>query len=287
LVASAACWGVGTVVSKRAVDEIPPLALLPIQLVISVAALVVVTAVQRTHLGWSPGLRRLGVVGILNPGIAYVLSLMGLAHITASMSVLLWSVEPLLILGLAIGLLDERLTGRHALAMVLAVVGVVVLVFERGGGRPLGVALTLAGVSACAVYTVISRRLIGADPALVVVLVQQSYALAFALGMLGVAGVAGWWPSLATVSTAAWTSATLSGLIYYAVAFWCYLNGLRGLPASAAAVYINLVPVFGIAAAYVVLGERLSGRQWIGAATVIVAVTTAALLHLTRSEPAT
>ena len=78
LVASAACWGVGTVVSKHAVEEIPPLALLAMQLAVSVVALAVVTSVQHIPVRWSPGLRRLGAVGILNPGIAYVLSLMAL-----------------------------------------------------------------------------------------------------------------------------------------------------------------------------------------------------------------
>jgi probable blue pigment (indigoidine) exporter len=279
LVASAACWGVGTVVSKRAVEEIAPLALLPMQLAVSVAALAVVTSVQQVPVRWSRSLRRLAAVGILNPGIAYVLSLMGLAHITASLSVLLWSIEPLLILVLAVAVLDERVTGRQATVMAVAVVGVVLLVFERGSGGPLGVALTLAGVTACAVYTVVSRRLMGADPALVVVLVQQSCALLLALGMVGVAGAAGWLPSLTTVSTTAWISAAVSGLIYYAAAFWCYLTALRGLPASAAGVFINLVPVFGLAAGYLMLGERLSGRQWLGAATVVAAVTVAALFQ--------
>jgi probable blue pigment (indigoidine) exporter len=268
------------------VDEIPPLALLPMQLVVSVVALAVVMFLQQIHVRWSPQLHHLGVVGILNPGIAYVLSLMGLAHITASLSVLLWSVEPLLILALAVGMLDERITGRQALVMALAVAGVVVLVFERGSGGALGVALTLAGVSACAVYTAVSRRLIGGDPALVVVLAQQSYALVFALGTLGVAAMAGWLPPFTPVSATAWISAAVSGLIYYAAAFWCYLNGLRDLPASAAAVFINLVPVFGVAAGYVVLSERLSGQQWLGAAAVVAAVTTAALLQRTPAEPA-
>jgi drug/metabolite transporter (DMT)-like permease len=286
LVASTVCWGVGTVVSKRAVEEIPPLPLLVMQLAVSVVALAVVTFVQHIPVRWSPGLRRLGAVGILNPGIAYVLSLMGLAHITASLSVLLWSVEPLLILVLAMGVLHERVTRRQAVAMVLAVVGVVLLMFERGTGGSVGVALTLAGVTACAVYTVVSRRLMGSDPALTVVLVQQSCALVFALGMLGVAGVDGWLSSLTTVSATAWISGALSGLIYYAVAFWCYLTGLRGLSASAAAVFINLVPVFGIAAGYLVLGERLSGRQWLGAATVVVAVTASALLQMEPARPA-
>jgi len=39
LTLAAACWGVGTVVSKRAIEEIPPLTLLPIQLGASLAAL--------------------------------------------------------------------------------------------------------------------------------------------------------------------------------------------------------------------------------------------------------
>jgi drug/metabolite transporter (DMT)-like permease len=267
-------------VSKRAVGEIPPLALLPTQLTVSVAALAIVTFLRGGGVAWSPDLHRMGLVGILNPGIAYVLSLMGLALITASMSVLLWAVEPLLISMLAVAVLRERVTVRHALATILAVAGVAALVFDGGSGAALGVALTLAGVCACAVYTVISRRLLGTEPALSVVLVQQLYALVFAVGMVGVAAVVGLLPAVRSVSATAWISAAISGLIYYAVAFWCYLNGLRGLPASAAAVFLNLVPVFGVAAGYVLLAERLSGRQWIGAAAVVVVVTTAALLRI-------
>ena len=43
LVLAAASWGAGTVISKRAVAEIPPLVLLVVQLATSVAALWVVT----------------------------------------------------------------------------------------------------------------------------------------------------------------------------------------------------------------------------------------------------
>ena len=284
LVAAAACWGIGTVVSKRAVNEIAPLALLPIQLTVSVAALAVFTSVQQRRVNWSPDLRRLGALGILNPGVSYLLSLLGLAQITASLSVLLWSAEPLLIAALAWWMLNEPVTGRQTTVMVFAFLGVVLVVFESGNsGGAVGVGLTLAGVSACAVYTVVSRKLMGGDPALPIVLVQQSCALVFAVGMLAVAAVAGSLPSITAVSGTAWVSATISGLLYYAVAFWFYLSGLRGLPASIAGVFINLVPVFGIGAGFLLLAERLSGRQWLGAAVVMAAVTTAALL---RMEPA-
>ena len=39
LVVAAACWGGATVISKRAVEEIEPLTLLPLELTVSVAVL--------------------------------------------------------------------------------------------------------------------------------------------------------------------------------------------------------------------------------------------------------
>ena len=53
------------------------------------------------------------------------------------------------------------------------------------------------------------------------------------------------------------------------------------MTASAAGVFINLVPVFGITASFIVLGERLSPRQWLGAIVVIAAVAVSAL-HVGR-----
>jgi drug/metabolite transporter (DMT)-like permease len=37
--------------------------------------------------------------------------------------------------------------------------------------------------------------------------------------------------------------------------------------------FINLTPVFGVATAYVFLGERLTGMQWLGAVIILVSVT--------------
>ena len=54
--------------------------------------------------------------------------------------------------------------------------------------------------------------------------------------------------------------AALSGIVQYALAFWLYLFALQHLRASVAAFYLALIPVFGIAAASVFLGESLSPR---------------------------
>jgi drug/metabolite transporter (DMT)-like permease len=65
---------------------------------------------------------------------------------------------------------------------------------------------------------------------------------------------------------------TVSGLMYYAAAFWFYLTGLRSVPATVAGGFLNLIPVFGITTAYVFLGERLSLTQWAGATTILLSV---------------
>ncbi len=59
-----------------------------------------------------------------------------------------------------------------------------VIVSRSGiGGAFGGVSLTLAGVGACAMYTVTCRKLLADDAALTVVVVQQACALVFAIAL--------------------------------------------------------------------------------------------------------
>ena len=270
LTAAAAAWGVATVIAKRALVEIPPLTLLPIQLAVSVALLTAVLLIQRQSLTWPPELRRLGLLGILNPGISYALGLVGLTYIAASLSVLLWATEPIMILLLAWWILGDRMTRPVGIAALVAFAGVLLIIFEPSNGdHPLGVALTLLGVAACAVYTVITRKWMVTESTLQVVTLQQASALLFAVLLLGIAGLIRGHNPFPAVSAGAWISAVTSGALYYAAGFWLYLTGLRRIPAGTAGLFINLIPVFGIAASYALLGERLSARQWLGAVLIV------------------
>jgi drug/metabolite transporter (DMT)-like permease len=47
---------------------------------------------------WSVPTLQLSLLGLLNPGVAYALGLLGLLSITASLSVLLWATDPVLIM---------------------------------------------------------------------------------------------------------------------------------------------------------------------------------------------
>ena len=294
LVAATACWGVGTVVTKQVLDDVAPLTLLPIQLAASCLLLTGVAALTRTRrsrserFGWQPHTRGLAALGVLNPGLAYALGLIGLTSISASMSVLLWAAEPVLILLLAAALLREHIPAALAAALGTAVVGVLLVVYQPGtAGDATGVALTVSAVGACALYTVLTRRLLLDEASLPVVLVQQVAALLFALILATAVQLAtgnGW--SIGKLQGATWVAAAASGILYYGLAFWFFLAGLRRVPASVAGAFFPLIPLFGVAAGYLV-GERLAGRQWTGAAIVVVATVAIAVQQARAAETVT
>ena len=127
-------------------------------------------------------------------------------------------------------------------------------------------------MACCAVYTVVTRRFIpDASETSQVVLTQQAYGLGAALVGLVFVILAGADPLPSTLSPIGLASAA-SGALYFAGAYWLYLGALRRVTASAAAASFYLIPIVGVAAAALLLGERLAPIQWLGAAVVLLSV---------------
>jgi len=272
LTAAAACWGLGAVASKRAVAEMAPTALLVIQL----ASSVVVLTLVRSRRGQPPGSRpalRLRALGMLNPGAAYLLSLAGLSTITVGLSVLLWALEPVLIVGLAWLAFDHRLTVRASSLMALAVAGAAVAgAAGVASADVVGVSLTVAAVACCAVYTVAASAWFRSESDLDIVVSQQRWALAFAVVAWTVLTGPSDGGGVAAAGGVAWLSALVSGIVYYGLAFWAFLAGLRRTIPATAAVYLNLIPLFGIGGGWILLGERFTPVQLLASLVVLSAV---------------
>lgn len=269
LILAAAAWGAGAVVSKHAVASIPPVPLLVIQLS---ASLLLMAVLARFRLPTrSDG--RIVLLGLLNPGFAYLLNLAGLATITAGLSVMLWALEPVLIVMVAWLVLGHRLSPASSVIALVAVAGGVVAGSPSLSGGVLGgVILTVAAVGCCAVYTVAAGEWHSSTPTLTIVAAQQAVALGLAaliaLGSL----VSGADLVHDSIPASAWVSAVVSGVLYYGLAFWAFLTGLRHTRAAVAGQFINLVPVFGVTFAWLLLDERLRPIQLAGGAVVVVAV---------------
>ena len=275
---SAACWGSATVMSKGVLDHMPPMTLLAIQLTASISVLWLTVLGLRFRVLLDRPARRASLSGVLEPGLAYTLGITGLALTTASNAALIGAAEPLFILVLAWLVLKEQPGPPIVLLAAAATLGLVLVVVPdttgpAGQSALVGDALLLAGTLFAAFYVIATRRLVSTIDPLPLSALQQSVGLVWTLGVLVIALLAGLatlgldglpWPVL--------LMAAASGVIQYALAFWLYLFALQSLPANIAGFYLTLIPVFGIAAAFVFLGEALSGSQWIGAILIISSV---------------
>jgi drug/metabolite transporter (DMT)-like permease len=192
------------------------------------------------------------------------------------MSTLIWDFQPIVILVLAFLILRERITRRLGTFSLLATLGVVLVagvgLNTQGHNILLGNLLTLLGVFICSTYFVLTSRIASTMDALPLVALQQTVSWVFVLAI---------WPTelmqspaqnLLAINPTVWFWAIMSGVVYYALAFWLYIRGLRKVPASLAGFFINLLPVFGVSAAYIFLGERLTPIQWVGAILILFAV---------------
>jgi probable blue pigment (indigoidine) exporter len=201
------------------------------------------------------------------------------------MSVLLWALEPVVILLLAALVLCERIPLGLAVAVGVAICGALLVVYQPGAtGDAVGITLTLVSVGFCALYTVLTRRLMLDDSSLKVVFAQQAAALLFAIVLASVvelAGGPGW--GLAGLGSGAWLGAGISGILYYGLGFTFYVAGLRHLPASYAGAFLPLIPVFGVAAGHLV-GDRLEPRQWLGAVVIVAATAALAVRHRAEGD---
>ena len=118
------------------------------------------------------------------------------------------------------------------------------------------------------------------------VALQQTAALAWALLIWPIELGRGSLPALADVGPEVWGWAAASGVVYYGLAFWFYLSGLKQAPASLAGLFLNLIPIFGVGGAYLFLGERLAAAQWAGAALILGSVVSLLRLHHPQAAPA-
>jgi drug/metabolite transporter (DMT)-like permease len=266
------CWGAGMTLTKLALGHFEPSQLLVVQLLASIAFLVLVLLATGTlTTSWSQ-LRRNSWLGFLEPGLAYYLGLEGLNRITAAEAVVLSSTESIMVVLLAWIFAIERPRG---VVLILAVVGAAGAVMVAGshlrhadGALSLwGDMLLLGGVLSAAVYVVWSSRLASVTEPVPALIGQQLVAVLFAASIHVVFGDGGF--SVASVSNYGWLLAFTSGIVQYACAFWLYLWALKGLRTDEAGMYLSLIPVFGLMIALPVLGERLTALQWMGTIVII------------------
>ena len=233
--------------------------------------------------------RRVLVLGLLEPGLAYLLFSFGLDLTTASNAALMTGLECGFVVVLAALFLHERAGRSVIFAGLVAVVGLVIL--EGGvaalGAPGVGDLLMAAGTLAAAAYTVVARGLAPEEDPLSVTAHQFAVATVVLLPLAGSRWSTGAEALPAGVPVQFWLVVAAVGVLGFAAAFLLYNAAITEIEAGPAAVIINLSPAFGLASAVLWLGEPLTPQRILGACLITVSVVLFVLLERTgRSAPA-
>ncbi len=282
-VAAAALWGSGTVATHKVLDlGVPAGPFTAVELVSSVAFLLVVCAASGTVIPNPIRWWRAGAIGLLEPGAVYLIMNIGLAHTSATHASLINALQPVLIVLIGWGALGHAVPARLWIPMALVLGGTAAVITENGGGSGAsmkGDVLVLIGTVIAAIYVLAASRVATQLPPLALTLLQQIYAVAMVVPIIAVQLALSGGMGPGPEHPIDWLWVPLIGVLTSAITFWLYLTALRHLSAGSAGQFLAVIPLVGFAGSVVVLGEP-AGLQALAGAVVVAG----ALVAVARME---
>jgi drug/metabolite transporter (DMT)-like permease len=200
----------------------------------------------------------LGTVGTTG---SLVLFLNGLRTTPATDAAIYQLTSPVFVVGIAWLLFRERLSRERMVGLAISLLGALLLVTGGGalglGGGELAGALLIMGCNLTwSLYTVISKEILARRSPLLVLAAANLVAAVAIWPIAALSGTLEELPAVLGWSTTAWL------IMVYLIAFmstssqWLYVRCLREVPASQAAAFNYLTPLFTAVQAALLLGER-------------------------------
>ena len=275
----AVVWGVNFVAIKIGLDHFPPLLFSALRF--AVAAIPAILVLRHPGVPWRWVALVALTLGILKFGLLFT----GMsAGMPAGLSSLVLQTQALFTAVFAVVLLGERLTGRQVAGLVVAIGGIGLIAVDLGTTSPVGAFVLVIGAAAMwGLSNIAIRKASPPDTLRFMVWVSALATLPlFALSAI-IEGPGRGWDALRTATWPAIGAVAFVGIVATVVGFgtWGYL--IRTYSASTVAPFSLLVPVFGMAASALLLGERLTALKVLAAVLIITGV----LAGVMRRKPAT
>jgi drug/metabolite transporter (DMT)-like permease len=214
----------------------------------------------------------LGMIGV---GIHSSLSYLGLNYTTATNSVILNSFCPVMIIVLSWQFLDDRLSARQLVGVVVSFVGVLTILSQASFGRLLafrlnvGDLLVIAAMAMWSLYTIGLRWRPAGLHLLTFLFVIACVGTTFVLPLYLAELAFGRHMAVTPTNVAALVSIALFPSVLAHI-FWA--RGVQQVGANVAGLFVHLVPVFGVALSLVFLGEELALYHAAGAALILTGI---------------
>jgi drug/metabolite transporter (DMT)-like permease len=271
LITLSLAWGVTWPVMKIALEELPPFSFRVVTSGLACLALFAVAfACGRDVRIKRPKARvHLAVAGFLNVACFTLGSAFAqLATTTSRVAVLAYTM-PIWAALLARPVLGERLDRTRGVALLMCAAGLSVLVYPLlGSGDLTGIALALATAVAWAAGTVYLKwARVDADPLAIAAWQLVAAFVVTIVGLVAVEGSLHVWP----LHAPALVAVIFSALVGSAFAYLLWFEIVRRLPATTATLGVLSVPVIGVIASMLMLGERPTAPDIVGFALILAA----------------
>lgn len=258
-------WGTNFVVIHIGVEHFPPLLFAALRF--TFALLPAVFFLKRPDAPWS----KLAAYGVLIGAGQFGLLFFAIkGYIAPGLASLVVQSQPFFTILLAAAITHERVQPFQIAGLLLAAVGIGVILWHTDGSTtPLGIILVLGAAICWAAGNIVARSTPKVD-----MLAYVVWTSLFAIPpLLALSWLIEGWPAiregLATAPAAAWAAAIWQavGNVMFGYAVWGWL--LSRYAAATVAPTALLVPVFGMGAAAIWLGETLPVWKFVAAGLVM------------------
>ena len=283
-------WSFNFIVAKRTLEEVPPLTLLFLRVLLSnvillalyigrrwrqqrraagdpSASLRVIPEIHQDDWKW---FALIGLFGVAGNQTGFTV---GLHYTTVAHSSLIISLTPILVLLLATRMKLEIFTPMKVVGMLLSFSGVAVLVSEHGfdmhSASFSGDLITFAGSVCFALYTVYGKKV--ADRYDTLSLNTYTYLFGGSIVFL-FTGREAFSLNLMTLSWKGWLGALYMAAIASVLAYMIFYYALGKISASRLVAFSYLQPVLATLLSVLLLGDKVTTHLLVGGALVLVGV---------------
>ena len=265
-------WASSFTVIKSAYDEFTPLAFAAVRFVVASLGMLTLLAILRRPLAVARAdLLRAAIVGVFHVGLYQIFFSVGLQHTTASNSVLIISVSPVITALLVWFTRAEPITWRQWAGIGLALAGVFILVQAGSGpagGHLKGDLITLLAAGSYAVTPVLVLPLLRRYATVTV----MAIGMLFGTIVLLVAAL----PELARqtwdVTPVAWLQLGYAAIGAGTLGYLFWYEGIGRIGPTRVAAYSYLIPALGVLVAVAVLHETFTPAHVVGAIVAMIGV---------------
>lgn len=256
-------WGLNWPIMKFLLTEWPPLSARGFSALVGAITLAALAMLRKENLRvprhlWS----RLLLTSLLTISAWVAFIGLALVWLPASEAAVIASSMPVWVSLLAWMLLGEHFSVRRAIALIVAMAGLALLFgahgFSANADKLPGIAFAFAATVCVASGTVLTKRF----PMQLPPISLAAWQIGLGCIPVAIAGLLIEQPSVSALSATGWAALAYMTLVQFCICYACWFAALARLPASTASIGSLLVPVVGVIASGVMLGEPLGLREF-------------------------